>query len=170
LREDIAALWEWDALPQASVAETGKHGDRVETRRLWSSDALKGYSDWPHLAQVCRVERTVIRKGETSQDVAYAVTSLTPAAASPKSLSAIWRGHWGIENRLHWVRDVTFDEDRCQIRCGSAPQVTAAIRNLAISLLRCAGYTNIAAALRRNAAHPREALALIGISCPPKTW
>lgn len=170
MRQDIADLWEWDHLPDPLVTETGKHGDRVETRRLWSSDALKGYSDWPHLGQVCRMERTVIRKGKTSLDVAYAVTSLTPSVADPKRLLAIWRGHWGIENRVHWVRDVTFDEDRCQIRCGSAPQVVAAIRNVVISLLRCAGHSNIAEALRRNAARPTEALALIGVSCLSQPW
>ena len=151
------------------MTQTGKHGGRIETRRLWSSDALNGFSDWPHIAQVCRGERTVIRKGKTSRDVAYAVTSLTPAAAGPKRLLSIWRGHWGIENRVHWVRDVTFDEDRCQIRSGSAPQVAAALRNTAISLLRRAGHRNIAEALRHNAARPVDALALIGISCPPQT-
>ena len=90
---------------------------------------------------------------------------LTPAAAGPKRLPAIWRGHWGIEHRVHRVRDVTFDEDRCQKRCGPVQQVAAALRNAVISLLRCAGHRNIAEALRRNDARPKEALALIGVSC-----
>ncbi len=88
---------------------------------------------------------------------------LPPAAACPQRLLALWRGHWSIENRLHWVRDVTFDEDRCQVRVGAAPHVMAALRNLVISLLHLAGAPNIAAALRRNAARPSEALALMGI-------
>ena len=67
----------------------------------------------------------------------------------------ISRGYWGIENRVHWVRDVTFDEDRCQVRTGAAPQVLAALRNLAISLVRRAGHSNVAAALRRHNAHLR---------------
>ena len=69
-------------------------------------------------------------------------TSLPPADASPQRLLALWRGHWGIENRVHWVRDVTFDEDRSQVRTGSAPQIMAALRNLTISVMRLAGETN----------------------------
>ena len=88
--------------------------------------------------------------------------SLSRRKASSERLLTLSRGHWGIENRTHWVRDVTFDEDRCQIRTGSAPQVMAALRNMTISLLRLARKPNIAAALRRNAAHPDEALALVG--------
>jgi hypothetical protein len=72
------------------------------------------------------------------------------------------RHHWGIENRSHWVRDVTFDEDRSQVRCGSTPEVMAALRNAVIGLLRAGGATNIAAACRRCAAQPAHALALIG--------
>ena len=75
---------------------------------------------------------------------------------------ALWRGHWGMENRVHGVRDVTFDEDRCQVRCGAAPQVMAALRNVTISLLRLADKANMATALRRHSAHPSEALALVG--------
>jgi hypothetical protein len=75
----------------------------------------------------------------------------------------LMRGHWGIENRVHWVRDVTFDEDRCQVLSGSPLQVLATLRNLVISLIRKAGHTNVAAALRRHAVHPSEALALLCI-------
>ena len=164
LRQDIADLWDLAPLPQPQVVQKGRHGDRREIRRLWVSADLVGYSDWPHLAQVCRVERIVTRKGATTRAVAYAATSLPPSAAGPKRLLALWRGHWGIENRLHWVRDVTMDEDRSQVRCGSGPQVMAAVRNLTISLLHMAGHRNIAATLRRNAAHPNEALNLLGIT------
>ncbi len=135
----------------------------MERRRLWTSDLLADYSDWPHLAQVCRLEREVSRHGVTHREIAFAVTSLPPERADPHRLLRLWRGHWGIENRVHWVRDVTFDEDRCQVRTGAAPQIMAALRNLTISLLRLSGKANIAAVLRRHAAHPREALALIGI-------
>lgn len=149
-----------DAPPQAT--QTNKHGGRVEQRQLWTSDMLMGYSDWPHLAQVCRIVRNVTRKGETRSEVGYAVTSLPSSEATPAQLLDLWRGHWGIENRVHWVRDVTMDEDRSQVRTGAAPQVMAALRNMTISLLRLAGKPNIAAALRRQAAHPKEALALLG--------
>lgn len=155
LKRDIADVWELGPLPPPQVVQYHKHGGRVERRALWASSELESYSDWPHLAQVCRVERTFLRKGKVSQEVAYAVTSLSPLKANPSQLLTLWRGHWGIENRLHWVRDVTLDEDRCQ--------VLAALRNLTISLLRLGGKSNIAAALRRHAARPQEAFALLGI-------
>jgi len=78
-------------------------------------------------------------------------------------LLTLVRGQWQIENQSHWGRDVTFDEDRSQVRCGNIPQVLAALRNTALGLLRCAGYPNMAAACRRLAAQPLQALALIGI-------
>ena len=162
LRQDIADLWDGAPLPAPHVSKTNKHGDRVEQRSLWASGELVGYSNWPHMAQVCRLQRVVSRKGKTTDDVAYVVTSLSRHKAGPQRLLTLSRGHWGIENRTHWVRDVTFDEDRCQVRTGSAPQVMAALRNMAISLLRLARKPNIAEALRRNAAHPDEALALVG--------
>ena len=74
----------------------------------------------------------------------------------------MWRGHWGIEKRVHWVRDVTFDEECSQVRTGSTPQIMAALRNLTISVFRPSGETNIAAALRRYSVHPSRPLALIG--------
>lgn len=161
LKQDITDVWELAPLPPPQAVQTNRHGDRWEQRSLWASQELVGYSDWPHLAQVCRLERIVTCKGKTTQEVAYAVTSLPPREANPHRLLCLWRGHWGIENRVHWVRDVSFDEDRCQVRTGAAPQVMAALRNLTISLLRLAGHRNIAAALRRHAARPREALALL---------
>ena len=163
LRQDIADLWDGAPLPKADVSKINKHGDRIEQRSLWASDELVGYSDWPHMAQVCRLERVVNCKGKISRDVAYGVTSLSSQKGGPARLLTLSRGHWGIENRTHWVRDVTFDEDRCQIRTGAAPQVMAALRNMTISLLRLAGKPNIAAALRRNAAHHNEALALVAV-------
>ena len=140
-----------------------RHGDRHETRLLLASDALGEYLDWPHLGQVCATVRQITQKGVTRTETSYAITSLPPRCAGPRRLLAIGRGHWGIENRLHWVRDVTFDEDRCQVRTGAAPQVLAAVRNAAIGVLRRAGHPNIAAALRRHAAHPHEALRLLGL-------
>jgi predicted transposase YbfD/YdcC len=71
--------------------------------------------------------------------------------ASPSQLTAITRGHWAIEDQLHWVRDNDFDEDRSQIRTGNGPRIMAALRNLVVSILRLAGARNIAAALRYHA-------------------
>ena len=89
---------------------------------------------------------------------------IAPRQSRRADLLAYNRAHWHIENRSHWVRDVTFDEDHSQVRVGSIPEVLAALRNTTISLLRLHGWTNLAAACRRHAAQPWEALALLGIS------
>jgi hypothetical protein len=96
-------------------------------------------------------------------EVVSGVTSLRPERGTPERLLALVRGHWQIENKSHWVRDVTFDADRSQVRCGNIPQVMAALRHTTIGLLRGAGSSNIAAACRRFAAQPDLALTLIGI-------
>jgi predicted transposase YbfD/YdcC len=150
-----------------TACEIVDHGHgRLEERRLTTSPALVEYSDWPGLAQVFQVERrvTVKKSGAQRAEVVYGVTSLSPNRAGPEGLLRLVRQHWQIENKVHWVRDVTFDEDRSQVRCGSIPQVMAAFRNTAIGLMHWAGETNIAAACRRFAAQPWSALALIGIS------
>lgn len=121
---------------------------------------------WPHLRQICCVERhrPQVRRGQiiaTERELRYYVTSLAPDQADAKALLALTRGHWRIENRLHYVRDVTFDEDRSQMRCGAIPQTFAACRNLAIGLLRSSGVTGIAAALRTFAARPADAALLV---------
>lgn len=83
--------------------------------------------------------------------------------ARPAQLAAWIRRHWHIENQIHWVRDVTYDEDRSQIRTGTGPEVMAALRNAAIGALRITGVTNIAAANRHHAATAPRPLALLGI-------
>ena len=140
------------------------HG-RIEERCLLCSDALLGYSDWPGLHQVFKVERkfTYKRTGKIHQETVYGITSLTPQEAGSERLLSLIRGHWHIENRTHWVRDVTFDEDRSQVRKGNTPEVMSALRNTVIGLMRYAGESNIASACRRYAAQPLKALELIGI-------
>jgi len=140
------------------------HG-RLEQRRLTASSALVGYSDWPGRAQVFHIERSVTLKkhGEQRHEVVYGVTRLRLDQADPERLLGLVRQHWQIENQVHWVRDVTFEEDRSQVRCGSIPQVMAAFRNTVIGLMHWTGETNIAAACRRFAAQPCSALALLGI-------
>ncbi len=164
LMDDIVTLFADPPMKPAEAVQRNRHGDRREVRRLQAPSALNEYSDWPYLTQVCRIEREVSRKGQTKREVAYAVTSLWSHEAGPRRLLELNRGHWGIENWLNYVRDMTFGEDASQVRTWAAPQVMAAMRNATIGLLRLAAATNIAAALRRNAAHPEEALALLGIS------
>jgi predicted transposase YbfD/YdcC len=169
LREDIAFLFAHreglaETITQAET--TDGHGGRIEERRLSASTALAGYLAWPGHAQVLELRRAVTEKrtGKRRQEVVYGITSLAPERASAAQLLQLWREHWHVENRLHWVRDVTFDEDRSQVRAGHAPQVMAALRNVAISLLRLCGAENIAAACRRYAARPALALAAVGIN------
>jgi len=109
------------------------------------------------------LERTRRHKGKETVERDYAITSLPPERADAARLLELWRGNWGIENRLHWVRDVVFGEDQSQVRTGSAPQLLAALRNLAIGMLRLNGAKNIAAALRHYGWKPWEALTLIGL-------
>lgn len=94
----------------------------------------------------------------------YLITSLSPEKASPERLLALNRGHWEIENRLHWVRDVTFAEDLSQVRTGAGPRMMATLRNLAISLIRIRDKSQgIAQALRDLAARPHLTLAMVGL-------
>lgn len=148
------------------------HG-RYERRALWAladpwqaariGDAGHAGRPWPHAQQLCRIERrrTHQQTGVTNLEVSYAITSLSPTKADAARLLALVRDYWSIENRLHHVRDVTFDEDRCQTRCGAAPQVMAVCRNLTIALLHRVGIATIAQYLRTHAARPRAAATLV---------
>ncbi len=100
-------------------------------------------------------------KGKESVETVCTITSLGRERGPAERLLSIARGHWKIENRLHWVRDETLGEDRCRVRTGEAPEILAGIRNAALWLMRASGLTNFAAALRRHAAKPLEALGLV---------
>ena len=154
--------------PQHQTVEKG-HG-RIELRRIWTSTELNDYLDFPYVRQAFRIERITTdlqgrvvrgRKGTTEQ--CFGLSSLATKKADPERLLTLNRGHWGIENRLHHVRDWTYDEDRSQVRRGNRPHALASLRNVAISLLRLAGATNIAASTRELDRHPRAVLQLIGL-------
>ena len=152
--------------PQHTTLDKG-HG-RIEERRVWTSGELRGFSSFPHLSQVVVIKRIYSKLDGTQQlsDVCYAVTSLSEQQANPARLLEPGRGHWTIENKVHYVRDRTFDEDRSQVRKKAAPHAMASLRNLAISLLRLAGVSNatsIAAALRHCGRNIRATLRLIGL-------
>lgn len=136
------------------------HG-RVETRSIRTTTRLEGYLDWPGAKQVCLVERVRRIKGKTTTETLCAVTSLSPDQASAEQLLRIARNHWHIENRLHWVREMSLGEDACRVRTGEAPEILAAIRNAVLRVLRSSGVTEIAATLRLHAAKPLEAIRLV---------
>jgi predicted transposase YbfD/YdcC len=165
LLRDLTLLFDDHHAPVSAALTIDQHGRRIERRHLRASTELVGYSDWPGLAQAVCLERQVQDKGsgQVRRSTAYAVTSLEVEKASPQALLKLWRGHWNIENRLHYVRDVTYGEDRSRVRTAGAPQVMAALRNHAIGLLRLLGETNIAAGCRRHQFNPRLAFAAVGI-------
>jgi predicted transposase YbfD/YdcC len=141
-----------------------QHRGRIEKRSIRVSTEMNSYlTDWPLIEQVAQLTRTVtVRKtGKTSQEVVYLITALTPQEASPPCLLELVRGHWSIENSSHHVRDVTFGEDRSRLRSGQAPQILAALRNLALTLLHRQGTSQIAATRRHFASHPRKAFDLL---------
>ncbi len=115
-----------------------EHG-RIEIRKIAVSAEVVPHLEWPGAAQVARIERTREIGGKISTETAYIVTSLTAAEAGPERLLDLSRTHWAIENRLHYVRDVSFNEDRCRVRSGA--RALSAIRNLALYLIRSAGLS-----------------------------
>jgi predicted transposase YbfD/YdcC len=115
------------------------------------------------LQQVCRLERTTRCKGRTTVEIQYAISSLAPQQGNAAFLLDHWRGHWGIENRLHWVRDVSFGEDKCQVKKGHGPHNLAAFRNAVITLLRLSGRQEIAVSLRDFCYRPQKLLQFLGI-------
>ena len=160
LRKQLAQL-PWGDVPVTHTQQDRRHG-RVEKRTLKVVTVADGIM-FPHAAQAIQVTRKVRKRNSRKwrTETVYAVTDLTADQARPDQLATWLRGHWCIENRLHWVRDVTFGEDLSQVRTGNGPQVMATLRNLAISLLRLTGATNIAKALRHHARDTKRALALL---------
>ena len=141
--------------------ETAK--GRITTRTLTASTLLTEHTDWPGLQQVYQytTHQVYQNTGAVKCHVQYGITSLTPQRASAADLLKLRREHWTIENRLHWVRDVVFDEDASTVRTGVLPQVMAAMRNTAISILRFTEHTKITDALQLFAAKPELAVNLI---------
>ncbi len=136
---------------------------RITTRTLTASTLLTQHTHWPGLQQV--YQYTTHQKSKKTQrvkcHVQYGITSLTPQRASATDLLKLRREHWTIENKLHWIRDTVFREDASSVRTGVIPQVMAAMRNTAISVLRFTGWTKITDALQYFAAEPKLAVNII---------
>jgi predicted transposase YbfD/YdcC len=138
------------------------HG-RIEQRTIMLSSLLNDYLDWPHVAQVFRLERIVwhCQYGGKTRELVYGLTSLPPSRANPAKLLSWIREYWGIENGLHYRRDVTLHEDATRLTLGRAGHNMAILNNLVIGLCLSQGYHNLAQARRRFCARPLEALQLI---------
>lgn len=169
LYEAIAFLFDTPPTPACPeeylchTTTTAGHG-RIETHTLESSTALNDYLNWPGVAQVLRRTRCALetKTGEISQHSTYAITSLNRTQARPPQLEALWRGHWTIENTLHYVRDESMGEDRSTLRSGNAPHALAAFRNAILTLLRYEGWSNIPDGFRFFAASVHKSLQTIG--------
>ena len=138
----------WAKIRATSAVDVG-HGRRV--RRTIKVAAAPALLDFAGAVQVAQIRRTRTQAGNKSVEVVYVITSLPSTQASPTQIATWVQGHWGIENKLHWVRDVTFDEDRSSIRTGNAPRVMATLRSTAISVLHLTGTGGIARATRHHA-------------------
>jgi predicted transposase YbfD/YdcC len=152
LQSDIALLFGDRAAPAFVEVSPPDHG-RIETRRIWCSEALKDYLDFPHVGQVFLIEREVFHKksGKQSLEIAVGLTSQTKAQASAEQVLAANRGHWTIENRCHYVIDWNFDEDRSRIRTGYGPENVTRLRRFAVGVLTLFsdGKTSIAEKMSR---------------------
>ncbi|MGH3600016.1 MAG: ISAs1 family transposase [Pseudonocardiaceae bacterium] len=178
---------ELDALDWATApvghqhTETG-HG-RTERRTIQVMDAPEQIrSVFPHVEQVFLIERYVTRKIRkrrknsrryTTTEIktavaALGITSLSAREAAPEHLAGYVRGHWAIENKIHWVRDVTWREDASRVRTASRPRIMVTLRNLALGLIRQAGHTKIAATLRKIKHNPDLLLAILGLNPTPQ--
>lgn len=154
----------WRQTPQADRTADRGHGRReIRTLKILSVAAGIEFPGAAQAIQIRRRRRLLDEPRRFTTETVYAITDLQAHEAKPWQLADWIRGHWGIENKIHYVRDVTYDEDRSQIRTGTGPQVMAAIRNAAIGALRTAGATNIAAATRHHARNANRPLALLGI-------
>jgi predicted transposase YbfD/YdcC len=170
---------DWASVPVAHTTVDNGHG-RHERRtiRVLPAPADLGF---PHATQVFLLERYVTRtvrerikgsrryrsKKVQSAVAVLGVTSLSAREAAPEHLAAYVRGHWSIENKIHWVRDVTLGEDSSQVKTRFRPRIMATFRNLAIGLIRQAGYTAIAATIRRIRSDPHLLLTILGLQNHP---
>lgn len=151
----------WADVPVVATDDTRGHG-RVERRTLQILTTARGIG-FPHAEQIIRItrERLITATDRRSVEIVHAICSLPFEHARPATIADWLRQHWGIENRVHWVRDVTFDEDRHHARTGSSAQVLATLRNTAINLHRLDGADNIAEACRITALTANRRLDLL---------
>ena len=149
------------------------HG-RIETRKIWTTTALNAYLDFPHVGQAFVIERHVIEKktGATSREIAYGLTSRTPAQARPQRVLRVNRGHWVIENSCHHILDWNYDEDRSRIRTGYGPENITRLRRFAIGVIKSRGARSVAQKMRQLTRHVRwvfDYLRMTGNSCACRT-
>lgn len=180
---DALCRFDFEALDVAAETLDRGHG-RTEHRTIKVADAPEHIKAlYPHVAQIFLIDRRTTRKVRkrkkkgsrkyttvtvTTHVAAVGITSMTAREAGPEHLAAYVRGHWSIENKIHWVRDTTFREDHSQIKTKARPRVMATLRNIAIGLIRQAGYTRIRKAIRKIKNSPHLLLAVLGLHNHPE--
>jgi predicted transposase YbfD/YdcC len=157
LHADIALVFRDRGKPHFSQTTGGEHG-RIETRRIWCSSALNQHLDFPQVGQVFLIERERIEKKtrETTLEIAYGITSRSPAHASPEQILSTNRAHWCIENCCHYVLDWNYDEDRGRIRTGFGPENVSRLRRFAIGLIKSSTQDGVAQTMRQLCRSPRR--------------
>jgi hypothetical protein len=142
---------------------TDKGHGRLEKRTLWTTTILTKRQDWAGLKQGFALVRERTEKGKKTEEKVHGITSLSPERAAAQRLLGLTRGHWGIENELHYRRDVTLGEDASRVRKGGAPQVMAALRNSVLHVLSDVVAPSIAAAMRTMGNCLSQAFGLLGL-------
>ena len=150
-------------LPEVYAQTVSSGHGRIEHRYLTVSGQLNDYLDWPHLGQVFRLQRVVQRQntGKLTYQVLFGVTSLSVESCPPARLMHLIRAHWHIENRLHYVRDVTFHEDACRIRETKRQRLLACLNNLVLGLIRRCDFDYVPDARRFFAVNYAQAFQLL---------
>jgi hypothetical protein len=147
----------------ATVTTIEKGHGRIEKRTLRTTTILTKQQDWAGLKQGFELVRERTERGKKTTETVYGITSLSPERASPERLLELTRGHWGIENGLHYKRDVTMGEDASRVRKGGAPQIMAALRNSVIHLLSGVLAPSLASAMRTMGNSLSQALNVLGL-------
>jgi len=150
LLDDLRLFFQDRKQPDFVMHDPPDHG-RIETRNIWTTTALNGYLNFPHVAQAYAIERLTIDKktAKPTRDIAYGITSRPPPQADARRLLEINRGHWSIENSCHYILDWNYDEDRCRIRTGYGPENVTRLRRFAISVIKSKGVQSVAQKMRQ---------------------
>ncbi len=171
--EDLAFYFRDRGKPHFVEYTPPDHG-RIETRKIWTTTELNDYLDFPHVGQAFVVERHALEKtsGASSLEIAYGITSRTPAQADPQRVLKVNRQHWTIENSCHYILDWNYDEDRSRIRTGHGPENVTRLRRFAIGVIKSKGVRSVAQKMRqltRNVRLVLDYLCMTGNSCANPT-
>jgi len=170
LLKDLQFFFQHRGEPDDILQDPPDHG-RIEIRKIWVTTELNNYLNFPHVQQAFMIERLVNdkKRGTTSIETAYGITSQSPELADARTLLLTNRGHWTIENCCHYILDWTFDEDRCRIRTGYGPENMTRLRKFAIGLIKSKGASSVAQKMRQLAFNVRlllDYLKMTKNSCP----